>query len=180
MKYLSVSACFIVLSKKKKKNNTASFLQHESKSTDIKAEYTETENNIEKYKYQLEDKLFLITKNIMEDEKEITKALSYKRMVRFIGYIKKELDKSLEIIDEYQKKSDNAEYQSHIEYVKCTYLVTKSSYLYMESVIKSEQENQYIKYLDKFKEKLRNNTAAIFLKDMEKCEQIKNIYTKNR
>ena len=101
-------------------------------------------------------------------------------MVRFIGYIKKELDKSLEIIDEYQKKSDNAEYQNHIEYVKCTYLVTKSSYLYMESVIKSEQENQYIKYLDKFKEKLRNNTAAIFLKDMEKCEQIKNIYTKNR
>ena len=100
--------------------------------------------------------------------------------MRFIGYIKKELYKSLEIIDEYQKKSDNAEYQSHIEYVKCTYLVTKSSYLYMESVIKSEQENQYIKYLDKFKEKLRNNTAAIFLKDMEKCEQIKNIYTKNR
>ncbi len=155
-------------------------MQHESKSTDIKAEYTETDNNIEKYKYQLEDKLFLITKNIMEDEKEITKAISYKRMVRFIGYIKKELDKSLEIIDEYQKKSDNAEYQNHIEYVKCTYLVTKSSYLYMESVIKSEQENQYIKYLDKFKEKLRNNTAAIFLKDMEKCEQIKNIYTKNR
>ena len=123
MKYLSVSACFIVLSSCAAKNNTASFLQHESKSTDIKAEYTETENNIEKYKYQLEDKLFLITKNIMEDEKEITKALSYKRMVRFIGYIKKELDKSLEIIDEYQKKSDNAEYQSHIEYVKCTYLV---------------------------------------------------------
>ena len=92
MKYLSVSACFIVLSSCAAKNNTASFLQHESKSTDIKAEYTETENNIEKYKYQLEDKLFLITKNIMEDEKEITKALSYKRMVRFIGYIKKELE----------------------------------------------------------------------------------------
>ena len=116
----------------------------------------------------------------MEDEAEIAKALSYKRMLRYIGYIKKELDKSLEIIDEYNEKSDNAEYQKHIEYVKCTYLVTKSSYLYMESVIKSEQENQYIKYLDKFREKLRNDTAAIFLKDMEKCEKIRNIYTKNK
>ena len=38
MKYLSVSACFIVLSSCAAKNNTASFLQHESKSTDIKAE----------------------------------------------------------------------------------------------------------------------------------------------
>ena len=50
----------------------------------------------------------------------------------------------------------------------------------MESVIKSEQENQYIKYLDKFREKLRNDTVAIFLKDMEKCEKIRNIYTKNK
>ena len=167
MKYLSVFACFIFLASCAA-NNTTSFLQHESTSTDTVAEHAETDNNIEKYKYQ------------MEDEAEIAKALSYKRMLRFIGYIKKELDKSLDIIDDYQKKSDNAEYQKHIEYVKCTYLVTKSSYLYMESVIKSEQENQYIKYLDKFREKLRNDTAAIFLKDMEKCEKIRNIYTKNK
>ncbi len=180
MKCLSIFVCLILLSSCVVKNNESSFLQHESTITDTVAEQTETDNNIEKYKYQLDDKLFLISKNIMEDETEIAKALSYKRIVRFIGYIKKELDKSLEIIDEYQKKSDNAEYQKHIEYVKCTYLVTKSSYLYMESVIKSEQEHQYIKYLDKFKEKLRNDTAAIFLKDMEKCEQIKNIYTKNK
>lgn len=179
MKYLSVFACFIFLASCAA-NNTTSFFQHESTSTDTVAEHAETDNNIEKYKYQLEDKLFVISKNIMEDEAEIAKALSYKRMLRFIGYIKKELDKSLDIIDDYQKKSDNAEYKKHIEYVKCTYLVTKSSYLYMESVIKSEQENQYIKYLDKFREKLRNDTAAIFLKDMEKCEKIRNIYTKNK
>ena len=180
MKCLSIFVCLILLSSCAAKNNKSSFLQHESTSTDTMAEQTETDNNIEKYKYQLDDKLFLISKNIMEDEAEIAKALSYKGMVCFIGCIKKELDKSLEIIDEYQKKSDNADYQKHIEYVKCTYLVTKSSYLYMESVIKSEQENQYIKYLDKFKEKLRIDTAAIFLKNMEKCEQIKNIYIKNK
>lgn len=180
MKYLSVFACFIVLSSCAAKNDKPSFLQQESKSTNTVAEHTETDNNVEKYKYQLEDKLFLISKNIMKDEAEIVKALSYKRMLRFTGYIKKELDKSLEVIDEYQKKSDDTGYQKHIEYVKCTYLVTKSSYLYMESVIKSEQENQYIKYLDKFKEKLRNDMAAIFLKDIEKCEKIRNIYTKNK
>lgn len=180
MKYLSVFVCLILFSSCAAKNNGASFLQQESTSTDTVAEHTETDNNIEKYKYQLEDKLYLISKDIMEDETEIAKALSYKRMVRFIGYIQKELDKSIKIIDEYQKKSDDTEYQKHIEYVKCTYLVTKSSYLYMEAVIKSEQENQYIKYLDKFKEKLRNDTAAIFLKDMEKCEKIRNIYTKNK
>ena len=180
MKYLSIFVCTILLISCAAKNNKPSFLQQESTSTDTMAEHTETDNNLEKYKYQLEDKLYLISKKIIENEAEIAKALSYKRMVRFIGYIKKELDKSLEIIDEYQKKSDNIEYQKHIEYVKCTYLVTKSSYLYMEAVIKSEQENQYIKYLDKFREKLRNNTAAIFLKDMEKCEKIRNIYTKNK
>lgn len=180
MKCLSIFVCLILLSSCAVKNNESSFLQYESTSSNTVAEQTKTDNNIEKYKYQLDDKLFLISKNIMEDETEIAKALSYKRIVRFIGYIKKELDKSLEIIDEYQKKSDSAEYQKHIEYVKCTYLVTKSSYLYMEAVIKSEQEHQYIKYLDKFKEKLRNDTAAIFLKDMEKCEQIRNIYTKNK
>lgn len=180
MKYVSVFVCFIILSSCAAKNNESSFLQQKSTSTNTVAGHTETDNNIEKYKYQLEDRLFLISKNIMKDEAEIAKALSYKKMVRFIGDIKKELDKSLEIIDEYQKKSNNAEYQKHIEYVKCTYIVTKSSYLYMESVIKSEQENQYIKYLDKFKEKLRNDMAAVFLKDMEKCEEIRNIYTKNK
>lgn len=179
MKYLSVFICFIFLVSCAA-SNTSSFLQHESTSTDTVAEHAETDNNIEKYKYQLEDKLFIISKNIMENEAEIAKSLSYKRMLRFIGYIQKELDKSLDIIDKYQKKSNDAEYQKHIEYVKCSYLVTKSSYLYMESVIKSEQENQYIKYLDEFREKLRTDTAAIFLKDMEKCEKIRNIYTKNR
>lgn len=170
---------FHILSSCAAKENT-SFLQQESTRTDTVADHTETDNNIEKYKYQLEDKLFVISRNIMEYETEIAKALSYKRMLRYIGYIKKELDKSLEIIDEYNEKSDNAEYKQHIEYVKCTYLVTKSSYLYMESVIKSEQENQYIKYLDKFREKLRNDTAGVFLKDMEKCEKIRDIYIKNK
>ncbi len=179
MRYLYVFVCFIFLSSCAVKNDS-SFLQHESTRIDTVAEHAETDNNIEKYKYQLEDKLFVISKNIMEDEAEIAKALSYKRMLRYIGYIKKELDKSLEIIDEYNEKSDNAEYRKHIEYVKCTYIVTKSSYMYMESVIKSEQENQYIKYLDKFREKLRNDTATVFLKDMEKCEKIRNIYTKNK
>lgn len=116
----------------------------------------------------------------MDNELEIAKAISYKRMIRYIGYIKKELDTSLEIIDDYIEKSDDKEYLNHIEYLKCTYIVIKSSYMYMEAVIKSEQENQYIKHLDKFREKLRNDTASLFLKDMRKCEQIRNIYTKNK
>ena len=97
-------------------------------------------------------------------------------MKRFIGYIQKEIDKSLEIVDEYKEKSNDKSYQNHIEYVKCTYNATKSSYKYMEAVIVSEQENQYIKHLDKFREKLRNDAASLFLKDMEKCEKIKNFY----
>ena len=52
--------------------------------------------------------------------------------------------------------------------------------MYMESVIKSEQENQYIKYLDKFREKLRNDTAAIFLKDMENAKKLEISTQKNK
>ena len=51
MKYLSVFACFIFLASCAA-NNTTSFLQHESTSTDTVAEHAETDNNIEKYKYQ--------------------------------------------------------------------------------------------------------------------------------
>lgn len=174
MKLFAVSICIIILSACAAK--TTSFLEHESSSTAMPNQDVETDNNIEKYKYQLEDKLFTVSKKIMHYESETARAKSYKRMKRFIGYIQKEIDKSLEIIDEYKEKSNDENYQNHIEYVKCTYNATKSSYKYMEAVIVSEQENQYIKHLDKFREKLRNDAASLFLKDMEKCEKIKNFY----
>ena len=154
------------------KNKTFS-IQNESSSKTAKVDNKEVDNNIEKYKYQLEDKLYLISLEIMEDEEDISKAPSYKRMLRFIGYIKKKLEKSFSIIEEYSQKSSNAEYQRHIKYVECTYKAINSSYLYMESFIQSEMENQYIKRLDIFKEKLRANTSSVFIKDMEKCEKIK-------
>lgn len=180
MKYLYILACFIVLSACAAKNNSSSVLQQESTSTDTSSEHIETDNNVEKYIYQLEDKLYLVSQKIMEYEAEITKAESYKRMLRYLGYIEKELDKSLAIIDNYKQKSESEFYQQHILYVQCVYNATKSSYLYMESVIKSEQENQYIKYLDEFRIKIRNDAGTIFLKDMEKCNKISSIYTKNK
>lgn len=178
MKLFAFAVCIIILSACAAK--TTSFLEYESSSTAVPDNNMETDNNLEKYKYQLEDKLFAVSKNIMHYEAETAKAKSYKRMKRFIGYIQKEIDKSLEIIDEYKEKSNDESYQNHIEYVKCTYNATKSSYMYMEAVIKSEQENQYIKHLDKFREKLRNDAASLFLKDMEKCEKIKNFYIEKR
>ena len=174
MKLFAVSICVIILSACAAK--PSSFLEHESSSTAMPDKNVETDNNIEKYKYQLEDKLYTVSKKIMHYESETAKAKSYKRMKRYIGYIQKELDKSLEIIDEYKEKSSYESYQNHIEYVKCTYNATKSSYKYMETVIKSEQENQYIKHLDKFREKLRNDAASVFLKDMEDCEKIRGFY----
>ena len=113
------------------KNKTFS-IQNESSSKTAKVDNKEVDNNIEKYKYQLEDKLYLISLEIMEDEEEISKAPSYKRMLRFIGYIKKKLEKSFSIIEEYSQKSSNAEYQRHIKYVECTYKAINLSYLYME------------------------------------------------
>lgn len=153
--------------------HTAFNIQNESSSKTAKVNSKKVDNNAEKYKHYLEDNLYLISMDIMKDEVEITNALSYKRMLRYVGYIKEKLNKSFEVIERYRKRSSDDDYQQYIKYVDCTYKAIYASYEHMESFIKSEQEKQTIKQLDEFKEKMRADTSKLFMKDMEKCEKIR-------
>lgn len=152
--------------------HTAFNIQNESSSKTAKVNSKKVDNNAEKYKHYLEDNLYLISIEIMKDEVEITSALSYKRMLRYIGYIKEKLNKSFEIIERYRKRSSDEDYQQYIRYVDCINKTTYAAYEYMEAFIKKEQEHQTIKYLDEFKEKMRAYTSTFFIKNMEKCEKI--------
>ena len=153
--------------------HTAFNIQNESSNKTAKVNSKKVDNNAEKYKHYLEDNLYLISMDIMKDEVEITNALSYKRMLRYVGYIKEKLNKSFEVIERYRKRSSDDDYQQYIKYVDCTHKAIYASYEYMETFIKSEQEKQTIKQLDKFKEKMRADTSKLFMKDMEKCEKIR-------
>ena len=153
--------------------NNAYTIKNESSSKTAKVDKKKVDNRVERYKHYLEDNLYLISLEIMQDEIEITKSNSYKRMLKYVASIKTKLAKSFAVIERYRKRSDDAEYQKHIAYVNCTYISIAASYDYMEFVIKKEQKKQTIKDLDKFKDKLRANTSKLFMKDMKKCEKIR-------
>ena len=94
--------------------HTAFNIQNESSSKTAKVNSKKVDNNAEKYKHYLEDNLYLISMDIMKDEVEITNALSYKRMLRYVGYIKEKLNKSFEVIERYRKRSSDDDYQQYI------------------------------------------------------------------
>lgn len=153
--------------------NSAFTIKNESSSKTAKVNNKKVDNRVERYKHYLEDNLYLINLEIMNDEIEITKSKSYKRMLKYIASIKTKLDKCFAVIERYRKRSDDEGYQKHIAYVNCTYVSIAASYDYMESFIKKEQEKQTIKDLNEFKDKLRSNASKLLMKDMEKCEKIR-------
>ena len=140
--------------------NSAFTIKNESSSKTAKVNNKKVDNRVERYK-------------IMNDEIEITKSKSYKRMLKYTASIKTKLDKCFAVIERYRKRSDDEGYQKHIAYVNCTYVSIAASYDYMESFIKKEQEKQTIKDLNEFKDKLRSNASKLLMKDMEKCEKIR-------
>ena len=84
--------------------NSAFTIKNESSSKTAKVNNKKVDNRVERYKHYLEDNLYLINLEIMNDEIEITKSKSYKRMLKYIASIKTKLDKCFAVIERYRKR----------------------------------------------------------------------------
>lgn len=154
-------------------NYTAFNIQNESNSKTAKVDSKDVDNTDEKYKHNLEDKLYRLSTLIMKDEVKISKSKSTNDILKYIENIKTNLDKSFDIIKEYSKKSKNKSYQQYIKYVRCTYKAIYKSYDKMESFIEDNQGDYSKKQMNQLKDKMRSDTSKFFMKNMKKCEKIR-------
>ncbi len=129
------------------------------------------DNNTVRFYVYLEDNLYQISLKIMKHEAAISKAGSYNVILENINAIKNYLNESMEVINRYEKRSNDTKYQKHIGYVRCTYKNLQKSYLFMESEVKNELEKNSKNNINKFKDKMRNNVSELFINNMQDCKK---------
>ncbi len=172
MKYILILIITLSLLGCAEKKAVFTGIQNETSSQNSEVDEKIVDNNALRFTGYLEDNLYQISLKIMDEEVKISKAKTYENMLKYIGNIKEHLKSSVDIIDRYEKRSPDTDYQRYIKYVRCTYNSLTSSYLFMETSVQKQIDTKS-KNIKKFKDNLRNDTGSYLIELMKECEKIK-------